>query len=349
MRYFTWIISIFSIIVTALPFIQSPVWWIRIFDFPRLQIAIVCLISIILCLIYVKEKKVYQVLLSSLLVIAFGYQSSQIIVYTPLYPLQAKHSNYEKASDSFSLMIANILMTNQETEAFKKQVYKYNPDILVITEPNAAWELKLRELDNSYPYSIKYPLENTYGMLLYSKLPLKNKKVNFFVNSEVPSFYASVNLPSGNSFDLYSLHPKPPRPGTNSYEWDTEVLIAGRKIREHNRPALVAGDLNDVAWSRTTKRFRQYSQLGDPRQGRGLFNTYNAQIPLLRYPLDHVFYSENFGLIKMKKLNNGGSDHFPIYIQLSFEPSADKIKNLPEVDTEDKKIIKEKIQKQTGK
>ena len=177
MRYFTWIISIFSIIVTALPFIQSPVWWVRIFDFPRLQIAIVCLISIILCLIYVKEKKVYQVLLSSLLVIAFGYQSSQIIVYTPLYPFQAKHSNYEKASDSFSLMIANVLMTNQETEAFKKQVYKYNPDILVITEPNAAWELKLRELDNSYPYSIKYPLENTYGMLLYSKLPLNRSKL----------------------------------------------------------------------------------------------------------------------------------------------------------------------------
>jgi endonuclease/exonuclease/phosphatase (EEP) superfamily protein YafD len=217
MRYFTRVISIFSIIATALPFIQSPLWLIRIFDFPRLQIAVVCLISIILCLIYIKQKKVYQTLLLSLLAIAFSYQASKIIVYTPLYPLQAKNTNYVKASDSFSLMIANILMTNQKTEAFKKQVYKYNPDILVITEPNARWELKLRELDNTYPYSIKYPLENTYGMILYSKLPLKNKKINFSVDKDVPSFYASVRLPSGNSFDLYSIHPKPPRPGINSY------------------------------------------------------------------------------------------------------------------------------------
>lgn len=343
MRYFTWVISIFLIVATALPFIQSPVWWIRIFDFPRLQIAIACLISIILCLIYIKQKKVYQPLLLSLLVIAFSYQVSQIIIYTPLYPLQAKISNYKKASDSFSIMVANILMTNEKTEAFKKQVYKYDPDILVITEPNARWELKLRELDNTYPYFIKYPLENTYGMILYSKLPLNNKRINFLVDKDVPSFYASVRLPSGNSFDLYSIHPKPPKPGINSYEWDAEVLIASKKIRERSRPVLVAGDLNDVGWSRTTKRFQQYSRLADPRQGRGLFSTYNAKIPLFRYPLDHIFYSESFGLIKMEKLDNAGSDHFFMYIKLSFEPSTDKIKKLPELNKEDKKIIKEKI------
>lgn len=344
MRYFTWVISIFSIIATALPFIQSPVWWIRIFDFPRLQIFVVCIISFILSWIYVHQKKEIKIALLSLLAIAFSYQASQIIVYTPLYPLQAKSSNAGKASDSFSLIVSNILMTNEETEAFKQQVDKYNPDIIIITEPNSAWETSLKELDGKYPHFIKHPLENTYGMILYSKLPLSNKKVNFLVEKEVPSFYASVRLPSGNSFDLYSIHPKPPKPGTSSYERDTEILLVGKKVRERNNPALVAGDLNDVGWSGTTKRFQEFSQLGDPRQGRGLYNTYNAHIPLLRYPLDHIFYSENFGLINMEKLKNNGSDHFPIYIQLSFEPSTDKIKNLPDVDKEDKEIIRQKIQ-----
>lgn len=343
MRYFTWVISIFFIVATAIPFIQSPVWWIRVFDFPRLQIAIACLISIILCLIYIRHNKLYLILLLSLLAIAFCYQISKIIVYTPLYPLQAKNSNPKTASDSFSLMVANILMTNEKTEAFKKKVYKYEPDILVIIEPNARWEQKLRELDDSYPYFIKYPLENTYGMILYSKLPLNDKKINFLVEQNVPSLYASVRLPSGNSFDLYGIHPKPPTPSSSSFHRDEEVLIAATKIRERNSPALVAGDLNDVGWSRTTQRFQEYSRLADPRQGRGLFNTYNAQIPLFRYPLDHIFYSENFGLIKMEKLENIGSDHFPIFIKLTFEPSADKIKNLGDTDKEDKKIIEKKI------
>ena len=90
MRHFTWVISIFSIIATALPFIQSPFWLIRIFDFPRLHIAVVCLISIISCLIYIKQNTVYQTLLLSLLAIAFSYQASKIIVYTPLHPLHVK-------------------------------------------------------------------------------------------------------------------------------------------------------------------------------------------------------------------------------------------------------------------
>ncbi len=343
MRNFTWFISIFFIIATALPFIQSPLWWIRIFDFPRLQIAVACLVSIILCLIYIKQKTLYPTLLLTLLVIAFCYQIAKIIVYTPLYPLQAQNSDDKKASDSFSIIVANVLMTNAKTEAFKMQVNKYDPDILLIMEPNAKWELNLRDLDNTYPHSIKYPLENTYGMILYSKLPLKNKKINFLVYNDVPSFHVGIVLPSGNSFDLYAIHPKPPKPGTSSYDRDTEVLLAGKKVKEGNRPAIVAGDLNDVGWSSTTKRFQEYSQLGDPRRGRGLFSTYNAQIPLFRYPLDHIFYSENFGLIKMEKLDNTGSDHFPMYVELSFEPSSDKIKNLDNVDEEDKKIIEEKI------
>jgi hypothetical protein len=103
MRHFTWVISIFSIIATALPFIQSPFWLIRIFDFPRLQIAVVCLISIILCLIYIKQKKVYQTLLLSLLAIAFSYQASKIIVYTPCIHYRVRIAIMKKPVTAFRL------------------------------------------------------------------------------------------------------------------------------------------------------------------------------------------------------------------------------------------------------
>jgi hypothetical protein len=53
---------------------------------------------------------------------AFSYQASKTIVYTPLHPLQVKNSNYEKASDSFSLMIANILMTTRKRKPLKAGV-----------------------------------------------------------------------------------------------------------------------------------------------------------------------------------------------------------------------------------
>nr|MBI1230568.1 hypothetical protein [Cytophagales bacterium] len=77
----------------------------------------------------------------------------------------------------------------------------------------------------------------------------------------------------------------------------------------------------------------------DPREGVGMFNTYNANIPFFRYPLDHVFYSKEFALTRMEKLENIGSDHFSIYIELTFEPETGDFGLLEEVaaESEEKK------------
>jgi endonuclease/exonuclease/phosphatase (EEP) superfamily protein YafD len=117
-------------------------------------------------------------------------------------------------------------------------------------------------------------------MMLLSKLPLTESAVNFLVKDDIPSIFTRITLPSGSIIDFYGVHPEPPRPGTDTYERDTELLIIGKKIKETKLPTIVAGDLNDVGWSVTSKLFRKYSGLVDPREGRGLYNTYNV---LCRY------------------------------------------------------------------
>ncbi len=64
-------------------------------------------------------------------------------------------------------------------------------------------------------------------------------------------------------------------PGNDTYERDTELLIIGKKIKDTKNPTKVAGDLN-VGWFVTSKLLRKYSELVDPREGRGLYNTYNV-------------------------------------------------------------------------
>lgn len=258
--------------------------------------------------------------MSSILSIVIVYQSTLMIKYTPLYEKKAPSALNPELSNTFSLLLSNVKMDNDNYQEYKELVKEVNPDVIVLNEVNDKWVKALEEFDQHYPHHLKYPLENTYGMMIYSKLKLIEPEINFLVEDSIPSMFARLQLSSGNKVNLHCLHPEPPKPGSSTYERDTELLIIGKRIIEEEQPAIVAGDLNDVAWSSTSELFQKRTNLLDPREGRGFYNTYNVYVPLFRYPLDHFFYSKDFRLLSLKKLNSFGSDHFPIMIQLEYVP-----------------------------
>jgi endonuclease/exonuclease/phosphatase (EEP) superfamily protein YafD len=343
MRILTLILCLVVIMATGLPLIKTDAWWIRILDFPRFQIAVLTLIALILAYFYADFKWIYKLPLLIILAASLVYQAQLVLVYTPLSKTQAKDSNKPRVENSFTLLVSNVLMDNEDKERFYVLVNSYNPDLLLINEPDQAWAAYIGKLDGDFPYSIKYPLDNTYGMMFLSKFPLTESSVNFLVKDDIPSIFTKITLPSGSIIDFYGVHPEPPRPGSDTYERDTELLIIGKKIKETGHPTIVAGDMNDVGWSVTSRLFRKYSGLVDPREGRGLFNTYNAFVPLLRYPLDHIFYSGEFGLLSLKKLENIGSDHFPLLVGLNYEPDSDNTEGLEKTDAGEEAEVEEKI------
>ncbi len=344
MRILILFLSAFVLIATGLPMINSAEWWIRIFDFPRIQISVFTLFAITIAYFFLDLRWAYKLPLILFLAVALVYQISFVVVYTPLYKTQAKDSAMPVEKNSFTLLVANVRMENEDKESFYSLVKKINPDVLLITEPDQAWANSISRLDDDFPYSIDFPLENTYGMILLSKLQLSESEVNFLVKDDVPSIFTKITLPSGVKIDFYGVHPEPPKPGTDTYERDTELLIIGKKIKESKNPTVVAGDLNDVGWSVTSKLFRKYSELVDPREGRGLFNTYSVFMPLMRYPLDHIFYSQEFGLLDLVKLDDIGSDHFPILIGLNYEPDSDNTDGREKADSGEEAEVEEKIE-----
>lgn len=92
------------------------------------------------------------------------------------------------------------------------------------------------------------------------------------------------------------------------------------------------GDLNDVGWSRTTNLFQEVSGLLDPRKGRGLYPTYDATSSIWRYPLDYLFHSDDFRIVKLGTLPSIGSDHFPLLVELSHESEAAVTQEGPHLD-----------------
>jgi endonuclease/exonuclease/phosphatase (EEP) superfamily protein YafD len=124
------------------------------------------------------------------------------------------------------------------------------------------------------------------------------------------------------------------------------LLIVAKSVRRSDLPVIVPGDLNDVAWSATTRVFRKISGLLDPRVGRGMFNSFHADYWFLRWPVDHLFHSSHFRLSAIRRLPHFGSDHFALFTELSFEPLHATRSNGLEADREERSSANQKISDQ---
>ena len=335
-----------AIVLTILPFSRYGAWWIRIGDFPRIQIAFLSLAAALSLIFLFYPLKNYEIIFSLVLVACAVYQVFRIFPYTPIYPIQVEKAREPVADQTIKILIYNVLIKNRETAKFLDLVKKISPDLILLAEPDDRWIRELAELDAAYPFSVKYPLDNAYGLALFSRLKLVGPQLKFLIEDDIPSIHTDIELASGDLIKLYCLHPRPPVPPENdrSSERDAELIIVGRIINETDAPTIVAGDLNDVAWSRTTTLFQKISNLLDPRIGRGLYSSFHAHHWFIRFPLDHVFHSNHFRLAELRRLPDIGSDHFPIYIALSYDHTAELTQEEPEATAEEEQEADEMLE-----
>lgn len=322
MGTFIIILTLLVFLVTVLPLSKHPHWSVRGFDFPRFQFACLAFAGIILTCLFNDSN------LSGLcLVINFAcfiWQASWIVPYTPLWKKEVK-TTHKEGQARLKIITANVLKTNRQTDKLIELTQSKQADILVVLESDLWWESHLDVLSEQLPFSIKCPLDNLYGMHVYSRYPLEKSQICYFIEQDVPSMHTLIRLPSGDKVRAHFMHPKPPSPTENpeSTERDAELVMVAKSVAKTKYPVIVTGDLNDVAWSQTTRLFRKISGLLDPRVGRGMFNTFHAQWPLLRWPLDHVFHSKHFTLTDIECLPDIGSDHFALYSELEFHRQPD--------------------------
>ena len=336
-------LAVIWVVFSALPFINTPAWWIRVLDYPRIQILILGTATMLFYLVIVYPLENLDYWLLGILGVAMIYQGKKVYPFTILAKKESIINNNPNKNQTVSLLISNVRMKNREYKKLLDLIKKHDPDIVLTVETDHWWLEKVGVIEKEYPHFIKYPLNNTYGMLFFSKLKLKDPKINFYIKSDIPSIITEVYLPSGKTIKLFAVHPEPPRPTQDTDERDAEILLAGKAIRENNEHALIFGDLNDVGWSNTTRLFRKVSNMLDPRIGRGMYNTYNANIPFFRWPLDHIFHTDHFKLVELIRLPHVGSDHYPIYIKLEYTEHKNG-QDAPEADSEELEEAEERIE-----
>ena len=343
-----------AVAVTLLSFSRSPHWFVRIWDFPRLQIAAVAIAAgLAHAWLFARGRPADWLFLAALLPCAL-WQGWKVYPYTPLAPVQVQRSVRGRAAvpeerSTFRLLVSNVRMENRQHARLLEVIRDADPDLVLALETDAAWADALEPLARSYPHVVRRPQENYYGLMLYSRLPLVAPRVDYLVQDDIPSVHTSFELPSGVQVVFHGLHPRPPEPirGQDSTPRDAELVVVGLAIGDApDRPTIVAGDLNDVAWSATSELFLRLSGLLDPRVGRGLYASFNADNPLWRYPLDHVFHSGHFRLCEMRRLPNVGSDHFPLLVELSYEPEARPSQPAAERTAADRRDAAERLEEE---
>ncbi|MFB6098595.1 MAG: endonuclease/exonuclease/phosphatase family protein [Salinibacter sp.] len=322
----------FFITGTVLPLFSHDHWVVRFFDFPRVQLATGITLTLT-GFVLVEPSTPADYGAMALLGACLVYQVDHILAYTLLSPQQVKWAPREGGdTERVSVLVANVEIDNRNSEPLLDLIDERQPDLVFAIETDEWWAGQLAPLREEFSHVLEHPRENAYGMCLYSKYPLVAPTVRFLVENDIPSLHTKVALPSGTHVWFHGMHPRPPHPqhDPDTTERDAELVLLAREIQDRDAPTIVGGDLNDVSWSYTTRLFQKISGLLDPRIGRGLYNTFHARYPLLRYPLDHTFHSKHFTLSALEVLPYVGSDHFPVFVELQHHPDAEDHHDEPE-------------------
>jgi endonuclease/exonuclease/phosphatase (EEP) superfamily protein YafD len=193
------------------------------------------------------------------LLAAVAYQAARIYPFTPLAPVQVLPNEQAASERRLRLLIANVRAESRRVRPPLDLVAATGPDVLLTLEPDGLWRRELAVLEPDFPFRLEEPLDNRYGMLLFSRLELRHPEIRYLMDPGVPSFHARLVLRSGDSVHLCAVHPRPPHTFQASFDRDAELLVIGREIHANPEPAIVAGDLNDVGWSHTTRLFQRIS------------------------------------------------------------------------------------------
>ncbi|WP_227369197.1 endonuclease/exonuclease/phosphatase family protein [Halomonas sp. M20] len=335
-------------IASLIPFFESDAWWIRYLDYPRLQFAILLAVLIVLHLMLGGLRRVTNWIVTVLAGVALA--SHVYYLYPYVLPVEKPVKSIAACPEDsrLKLLIANVKEANEHAERLFQIVQDTSPDLFLVMETDAWWDRQLDSLNDRLPHRVQYiPRQaESYGMHLLSRHPLLDTQIRFRFDEHTPAINTRVRLPSGESIDFHGLHPRPPLYWSQStLPRDAQLLATALDIREGDNPAVLAGDFNAVAWESVFRRTLRIGNLLDPRVGRGFYPTYDAHNPLIAWPLDHVIFQNELGLVSFERMAEFGSDHYPVLVELCHRPELAGQQTAPSLAEDDLREAKATIER----
>ena len=234
----------------------------------------------------------------------------------PFY-FDAAETNTKQNGQPVSILLSNVLTSNQDFPALFEYIAKVSPDIVVLQEIDSLWAEHLRSLAADYPFQLIEPRNDNFGIALLSRIAPKQATTISLGSAGLPSIWAEFSMPSVN-FTLLATHPLPPI-NTQYYQYRNEQLQAAAEHLSMQRgPKILVGDLNITPFSSEYRDLESSTGLTNTRYGFGYLATWPAGLPVLQIPIDHVLVSDEINVVNVNVGPDIGSDHLPILAKLVF-------------------------------
>ena len=306
-------ILLLELVAAVLPLVPAGAWAVRLCDFPRLQLAMILAIPLVIAIahgVYSGWKTEPFWLIAITLLIA-AWQLAHVVPYTPAWSVQVPTTK-APSSDAMRVVVANVEIVNTRRKEIIEKIESINPDVLLLIEVDDSWRQDLTPLREKFAHHCESYRDEGLGIALWSNISMRDPQVKHLVSERRASIHADLEIPNGELIHFVGVHPTPPGlmdstegGRRDSRVRDAELVLVAREVQQRPDEAwIVTGDFNDVAWSHTTRLFQRLSGLKDPRVGRQLLNTYHSEYPLLRYPIDHVFLSRGFSVFRFGTRKN---------------------------------------------
>ena len=229
------------------------------------------------------------------------------------------------------ILSMNLSHTNSSYKKAKLIIKKTQPSVLILQELGNSWEDVLGETLTKFPYSVKLPVNATYG---YSSLPkfllplfIPKEKLFIGVFSHLPferimtdqsdSYIRGSFKFKEKMFTLFGVHLTSPIGKVRTDARNKQLKSLVEEIQTNNQPTVVVGDFNITPWSLYFQDFIQKSQLRDTRKGLGFYPTWLAKFPPLSIPIDHSLTSDGIEVGSFSLGPSFGSDHLPMILDFS--------------------------------
>ncbi|WP_051069165.1 endonuclease/exonuclease/phosphatase family protein [Mesorhizobium metallidurans] len=288
-------------------------WTADLINFFRPHLLVLGLLLAVLCLSFRSRIAVLAAALCALTAVVPMLVLPQSARPAPGFPLR--------------IMSANLLIDiqNPDTSRLEAYIAQQRPDLIVTEETLPVWQNALLK-STGLPFDSNRDLNLRDDMKLLSRFPILSEKV---VADKIryPDLVRhpvrfEIATPAGTVI-VYAVHPDTPRRPWQWRQRNAYLALLAEVIRKEPPQAniVVVGDWNAPNWSPFFRDFFSATGLLSTESGRWpsptRFSTrYGSFVPL-GTPIDHFAVSAGIGLTTYATGPKFGSNHVPIFAELT--------------------------------